>query len=91
MPLFHRTAEPGALFCTAEKEEVFVRCCAAAMETLQFVSTFAVLSSPVIVHKASAIVDVDEAGTAGKEKDMYMRVAILDHAVMQFMQFLKHA
>lgn len=37
------------------------------------------------------MVDMDTAGTAKRERDVYMQIAFPDHFVTVFMQFLKRA
>lgn len=44
-------------------------------------------SGPVSAYKANARVDVDEECRIGRERDMFVRVAIVDHSVMVIMQF----
>lgn len=48
-------------------------------------------SSPVFAFKANAMVDMNDAGTAGTGREVYMQVGIADHVVTVFMQFLARA
>lgn len=51
----------------------------------------AVPSSPVFSYKSNAMVDADGTGTTGKDRDLFMQVAMANHVIMMFMQFLERA
>lgn len=48
-------------------------------------------SSSVFAYKANVMVDEDELGTAGRQRDVFLRVTMPDHVVMAVMQFIKRA
>lgn len=45
--------------------------------------------SPVLEYEANAMVDVDDKGRVGVNRDVFLRVAIANHCVVVTMQFLK--
>lgn len=54
-------------------------------------SSLAVPSSSVFAYNSNASVEVNGAGLAGRERDVYMQVRIVGHVVMVIRQFLERA
>lgn len=61
----------------------------ASWKQYQLCRALSVPSIPVFAYKANTLVDKDEDGRVGVNRDVSLRVAVSDHCVMVNMQFLE--